>query len=76
MRDPLVGSLVRRRKAAVARLEWRLEGEDTPQNVRDFIDSWLAETDIYRLIKDVFKRRFLRLPADRADLAYRFCMAA
>ena len=58
MRDPLVGSLVRRRKAAVARLEWRLEGDDTPKNVRDFIDSWLAETDVYRLIKDVLNAVF------------------
>ena len=58
MRDPLVGSLVRRRKAAVARLEWRLDGDDTPKNVRDFIDSWLAETDVYRLIKDVLNAVF------------------
>lgn len=58
MRDPLVGSLVRRRKAAVARLEWRLEGDDTPKNVRDFIDSWLAETDVYHLIKDVLNAVF------------------
>ncbi|ATD64847.1 DUF935 domain-containing protein [Neisseria weixii] len=53
LRDPLVGSLVRRRKAAVARLDWQLTGDDVPENVRQFVENWLAETDVYRLIKDI-----------------------
>ena len=58
MRDSLVGSLVRRRKSAVARLEWRLEGKETPENVLEFIKNWLDETDVYRLIKDVLNAVF------------------
>lgn len=53
LRDPLVGSLVRRRKAAVARLDWQLTGDDVQENVRQFVENWLAETDVYRLIKDM-----------------------
>ena len=39
LRDPLVGGQVRRRKAAVARLQWRLDGDDVPTNVRDTIQA-------------------------------------
>ncbi|WP_051275518.1 hypothetical protein [Kingella kingae] len=39
LRDPLVGGQIRRRKAAVARLEWRLDGDDIPQNVRDTVQA-------------------------------------
>lgn len=53
LRDPLVGSLVRRRKAAVARLDWQLTGDDVPEHVREFVENWLAATDVYRLIKDM-----------------------
>lgn len=53
LRDPLVGSLVRRRKAAVARLDWQLTGDDVPEHVREFVENWLTETDVYRLIKDI-----------------------
>ncbi|WP_165009653.1 DUF935 domain-containing protein [Neisseria yangbaofengii] len=53
LRDPLVGSLVRRRKAAVARLDWQLTGDNVPENVRQFVENWLVETDVYRLIKDI-----------------------
>lgn len=53
LRDPLVGSLVRRRKAAVARLDWQLTGDDVQENVRQFVENWLSATDVYRLIKDI-----------------------
>ena len=53
LRDPLVGGQVRRRKAAVARLQWRLDGDDVPQNVRDTIAAALTDHDLDRLIKDI-----------------------
>ena len=53
LRDPLVGGQVRRRKAAVARLQWRLDGDDVPQNVRDTIQAALESHDLDRLIKDI-----------------------
>lgn len=53
LRDPLVGGQVRRRKAAVARLQWRLDGDDVPPNVRDTIQAALAQHDLDRLIKDI-----------------------
>lgn len=53
LRDPLVGGQVRRRKAVVARLQWRLDGDDVPQNVRDTIQAALAQHDLDRLIKDI-----------------------
>ena len=57
LRDPLVGSLVRRRKAAVARVDWQLTGDDVPEHVREFVENWLTETDVYRLIKDILNSR-------------------
>ncbi len=53
LRDPLVGGQVRRRKATVARLQWRLDGDDVPQNVRDTIQAALESHDLDRLIKDI-----------------------
>ena len=53
LRDPLVGGQVRRRKAAVARLQWRLDGDTVPQNVRDTVQAALERLDMYGLIKDV-----------------------
>lgn len=53
LRDPLVGGQVRRRKAAVARLEWRLDGDDVPQNVRDTIQATFENLDTFNLIKDM-----------------------
>ncbi|WP_038334271.1 phage portal protein family protein, partial [Kingella kingae] len=50
LRDPLVGGQVRRRKAAVARLEWRLDGDDIPQNVRDTVQAAFENLDIFYLI--------------------------
>lgn len=52
LRDPLVGGQVRRRKAAVARLEWKLDGEAS-EKVRETVKQWLDGTDTYRLIKDM-----------------------
>ena len=53
LRDPLVGGQVRRRKAAVARLQWRLDGDTVPQNVRDTVQAALERLDMYSLIKDM-----------------------
>lgn len=53
LRDPLVGGQVRRRKAAVARLEWRLDGDDVADNVRDTIQAAFENLDIFNLIKDM-----------------------
>lgn len=53
LRDPLVGGQVHRRKATVARLQWRLDGDDVPQNVRDTIQAALESHDLDRLIKDI-----------------------
>ncbi|MDK4680407.1 DUF935 family protein [Kingella negevensis] len=53
LRDPLVGGQVRRRKAAVARLEWRLVGDDVADNVRDTIQAAFEQLDIFNLIKEM-----------------------
>lgn len=53
LRDPLVGGQIRRRKAAVARLEWRLDGDDVPPNVRDTVQAAFEQLDIFNLIKDI-----------------------
>ncbi|WP_167538988.1 phage portal protein family protein, partial [Kingella kingae] len=44
---------IRRRKAAVARLEWRLDGDDVPQNVRDTVQAAFENLDIFNLIKEM-----------------------
>ena len=53
LRDPLVGGQVRRRKAVVARLQWRLDGDEVPANVRDTVQAALQAHDLDRLIKDI-----------------------
>ena len=53
LRDPLVGGQVRRRKASVARLQWRLDGDDVPPHVRDTIQTAFDVLDIYHLIKEM-----------------------
>ena len=53
LRDPLVGGQVRRRKASVARLQWRLDGDDVADNVRDTIQAAFENLDIFNLIKDM-----------------------
>nr|DAS19892.1 MAG TPA: portal [Caudoviricetes sp.] len=53
LRDPLVGGQVRRRKASVARLQWRLDGDDVPPNVRDTVQAAFENLDIFNLIKEM-----------------------
>ena len=56
--DAIVGGHVRRRKASVAGLDWRLDGEDVPSNVMDIIDATLSGLDIYQTIKDILNAPF------------------
>ena len=58
LRDPLVGSLVRRRKAVVAKLEWKLEGDDVADHVFEALEKWLQTIDIYSLVKDILNSAF------------------
>lgn len=51
LRDPLVGGQVRRRKAAVLRLQWRLDG-DAPEHIKEAVSSALEALGIEDLIKD------------------------
>ena len=53
LRDPVVGGHVRRRKASVARLDWRLDGDDVADKVRATVDSLLVGFDTYALVKDI-----------------------
>lgn len=53
LQDPVIGSHVRRRKAAVAKLEWRLSGEGVSDRVLGEIDGFLSSFDTYGLIKDI-----------------------
>lgn len=59
LRDELVGSFVRRRKAAVARLDWKLNNIGVDNRVIELIENWLKEDiDIYRLCKDIMNAVF------------------
>ena len=51
--DPIVGGHVRRRKASVAGMEYRLVNDDVPTNVIDLIETMLGGLDVYRFINDV-----------------------
>ena len=51
--DPIVGGHVRRRKASVAGMEYRLVNDDVPTNVTELIESMLDGLDVYRFINDV-----------------------
>lgn len=53
LRDPLVGGQVRRRKASVARLEWRLDGDEVSPDVHETIQGVLNNLDVFHLIKDI-----------------------
>lgn len=53
LRDPVVGGHVRRRKASVARLDWRLEGDGVSDQVRAAVGTWLDGFDTYALVKDI-----------------------
>lgn len=59
LRDELVGSFVRRRKAAVARLDWKLSGDEVEDRVLDFVENWLAaDVDVYKICKDIMNASF------------------
>ena len=59
LRDELVGSFVRRRKAAVARLDWKLSGDEVDERVLDFVENWLvADVDVYKFCKDIMNAAF------------------
>ena len=53
--DPIVGGHVRRRKASVAGMEYRLVNDDVPTNVTELIESMLDGLDVYRIINDVLE---------------------
>lgn len=53
--DPIVGGHVRRRKASVASMEWRLLKDDVPPQIADSIESLLNSIDIYHLISDILE---------------------
>lgn len=51
--DPIVAGHVRRRKAAVADMQWRLDGGGVPQHVLDTVQACLDGMDLYRLIGQI-----------------------
>lgn len=51
--DPIVGGHVRRRKAAVLALEWRLDGDQVPDNVHAVIEQMLQDLAIYDVISQM-----------------------
>lgn len=53
--DPIVGGLVRRRKAAVVGMEYRLIQDGVPDNVSQLINDMLAGIDVYRFISDILE---------------------
>ena len=50
--DSIVGGHIRRRKAAVASMEWRLDTDEADAHVVQLIETMLANIDIYQLIND------------------------
>ena len=56
--DGVVGGHVRRRKATVAGLQWRLDGDDVPSHVMETIDAVFTGMDTYRQIKDILNAPF------------------
>ena len=51
--DPIVAGHVRRRKSAVAGMEWRIEANGAPDTVCDTIDKLFSGFDLYRLINQI-----------------------
>ncbi|MFC3873648.1 phage portal protein family protein [Neisseria musculi] len=51
--DAIVAGHVRRRKAAVTGMEWRLEDDGVPPDAARLIDGLLADIDIYQLINSI-----------------------
>ena len=53
--DPIVGGHVRRRKASVAGMEYRLCLDDVASNVAQLIKDVLGNIDVYRFINDILE---------------------
>lgn len=53
--DPIVGGHVRRRKAAVVGMEYRLNLDETDDKVVQLIEQMLANIDVYRFINDILE---------------------
>ena len=53
--DPIVGGHVRRRKASVAGMEYRLILDDVPDNVAQLVKDMLAGMKVYRFIGDILE---------------------
>lgn len=53
LRDAVVGSLFRRRKAVITALEWQLNSEDVTDKAIELTEKALANIVLYRLIKDI-----------------------
>ena len=51
--DAIVAGHVRRRKAAVTSMEWRLEDDGVPPEALSLIDGFLNEIDLYQLINNI-----------------------
>ena len=53
--DPIVGGHVRRRKASVVGMEYRLNLDETDDKVVQLIEQMLANIDVYRFINDILE---------------------
>ena len=51
--DPIVAGHVRRRKAAIAGMDWRLDDDNVPAQVADTVMQTLVDLDIYTLIGQI-----------------------
>ena len=51
--DPIVAGHVRRRKSAVAGMEWRIEANGAPDSVCDTLAELFSGFDLYRLINQI-----------------------
>ncbi|WP_037586156.1 DUF935 domain-containing protein [Stenoxybacter acetivorans] len=51
--DPIVAGHVRRRKAAVTSLEWRLEADGVPAHFQAALNDYFADLDLYPLINQI-----------------------
>ena len=53
--DPIVGGHLRRRKSAVASMEYRLQRENVDDTVAQTIETMLADLDVYQFINDILE---------------------
>lgn len=51
--DPIVAGHVRRRKAAVAGMEWRLDDDGVPPKVSETVSALFQDLDLYKLIGQI-----------------------